>query len=270
MSGWQGLEEWQLDFLKPGGAERYQQASKNRCNSRLFDAAADGCVRGVRSSLKEGADVDYKSEDSTTPLDEAAFGGREEVVAVLLDHGANLSGGDDDGYTPLHAAAEYGHTAVVQLLLKQGGPSGALHSKTREGGCTPLFFAAQEGHLGTVQLLVADGADVSAGGEAGTPLHASAEGGSEGNIDVAWLLLTVGADVTAKNKEGKTPEEVASAQSHLRVARMLNAAAVRRAEAFAMGHHERLGAGSRVKNLEPEVVRMVLEASCLPRVKRKG
>jgi len=30
--------------------------------------------------------------------------------------------------------------------------------------------------------------------------------------------------------------------------------------AFAMGHHERLGAGSRVHGLEPEVVRMVLEA----------
>ena len=32
-----------------------------------------------------------------------------------------------------------------------------------------------------------------------------------------------------------------------------------RCEAFALGHHERLGAGSRVSELEAEVVRMVIE-----------
>jgi hypothetical protein len=85
------------------------------------------------------------------------------------------------------------------------------------------------------------------------------------------VLLQYGANGEAKDNGGDTPEDYATAyiinintthsQSHLQIVAMLQAEAVTRAKcvAFAMGHHERLGVGSRMEALDPEVVRKVLE-----------
>ncbi|KAJ1466471.1 hypothetical protein T484DRAFT_1922290 [Baffinella frigidus] len=78
------------------------------------------------------------------------------------------------------------------------------------------------------------------------------------------LLLDKGADVESKNRYVRTPhQEVANSDwsLHTNIAAVLKAEATRRAKcvAFAMGHHQRLGAGSRVGWLDPGVLRMVLE-----------
>jgi len=74
------------------------------------------------------------------------------------------------------------------------------------------------------------------------------------------VLLKRGADIHSKSDDGRNPEDLASARSHLQIAAMLKVEAERRAkcEAFAMGLHERLGAGSRVQEIDEGVVRMVL------------
>ena len=65
----------------------------------------------------------------------------------------------------------------------------------------------------------------------------------------------------SRANDGTTPEDVATAQSHLEIASILKAEAVRRAQwvAFGMGQLVRLGGGSWVRLLYPDVVRMVLE-----------
>jgi hypothetical protein len=67
--------------------------------------------------------------------------------------------------------------------------------------------------------------------------------------------------ISQETNTGLTPQDLATSQSHLQVVAMLKAEAVTRAKcvAFAMGHHERLGVGSPVDGLKPEVLRMVLE-----------
>jgi hypothetical protein len=91
-----------------------------------------------------------------------------------------------------------------------------------------------------------------------TALHAAANSGNE---TVLRLLLDTGADEKTQTDDGRTPENVATAQGHHQVATMLKAEGVRRAQcvAFAMGHHERLGSGTPVQELDAGVVRMVLE-----------
>ena len=79
----------------------------------------------------------------------------------------------------------------------------------------------------------------------GTSLHAAAQRGGSLYQGQGW-------------KDGRRPCDFFH---HPRIAAMLQAEPVRRAkrEAFAMGLHQRLGAGSRARGLEEGVVRMVLE-----------
>ena len=58
-----------------------------------------------------------------------------------------------------------------------------------------------------------------------------------------------------------TSEDFATRNAHPQIVAMLTTEAVSRAKclAFAMGHHARLGSGSRLRRLDPEVLRMMLE-----------
>jgi len=201
----------------------------------------------------------------SSPLHIAAHVGCTPAVKLLIDHGADVSSRDNTGRTPLQEAAQSGHanTAKVALLLLQNGA--AVSTQSLHEGATAMHFAARceaplEG-LSVMRLLISKGADPSArDNDGGTPLFWAAR---HGNGAVVPLLLFhgKGADLQSTSN-GRTPEDIAFSRSHLEVAAMLEAEALRRAtcEAFAMGQLERLGAGSRVRGLEPEVVRMVLEA----------
>ena len=75
-------------------------------------------------------------------------------------------------------------------------------------------------------------------------------------------LLEHGADTEDQNNDFETPLDLARSQGKSRVVAMLSIVTERRETclAFAMGKHERLGAGSRVQGLEAGVVRMVMES----------
>ena len=201
----------------------------------LWISARDGETEEVVRILEEDPDVEERGGGrATSPLHEAARGGHVEILLLLLDHGAVVSAQNTSLTTPLHLAALMGRGAVLLLLLDHGADAS---SKDNFGG---------------------------------TALHSAALAGQR---ETARLLLHRGADLQSKTNDGRTPEDMATARSHpqipnshRQVAEMLRAEAVRREavrraqfEAFAMGHQERLGAGSRVRWLDAEVVRMVLE-----------
>ena len=79
------------------------------------------------------------------------------------------------------------------------------------------------------------------------------------------MLLQHGADLSAENVAGFTPEQSAIQSGAIQLAKMLKlwreAEAVRRAQcvAFTMGQHDRLGAGSGVQQLDPGLVRLILD-----------
>ena len=79
-------------------------------------------------------------------------------------------------------------------------------------------------------------------------------------LAVVRFLLDKRANVHAMTKIGQTPEDLARALGQQEVVALLRAAKRRaECEAFAMGHQERLGAGSLVQSLDAEVVRMILD-----------
>jgi ankyrin repeat protein len=156
-----------------------------------------------------------------------------ELMKVLLDHGANPNArlksptlqrahtpGEPtlaEGTTPLMRAAKNGDAAALRLLLDHG----ADVNLRQKNGTTALMFAAGLGFgtgtfandyateaqlLESVKVLMAAGADVNAVNEAGeTPLHY----GAHASDDIVTFLAENGAKLDLKDKQGRTPVEMA-------------------------------------------------------------
>ena len=137
--------------------------------------------------------------------------------------------------TPLHEAAHRGHEAMVGLLLEHA----ADFSARDRVDFTPLHEAAFGGHAAVVRRLLDKGADI--------------ESKTSHSWEIQQIFRGVSVEVMAK--------AMVSYRSNFEIVAMLQAEALRRAKsvAFAMGQQERLGAGSRVRGLDPGVVRIVLE-----------
>ncbi|KAK7445076.1 hypothetical protein VKT23_014938 [Stygiomarasmius scandens] len=118
---------------------------------------------------------------------------RIDIMRFVLDiEGVNVNAKDDFGTTPLQDAARDGEENIIKLLIEKGADVNV------EGGRygTALQAAACWGRLGVVKLLIAKGADVNAkAGIEGTALEAAA---NTGHLDIMKFLLEHGADVNAK------------------------------------------------------------------------
>jgi ankyrin repeat protein len=247
-----------------------------------------GCQEMVRLLLEHGADVSVKNNDGVTPLHAVCkeldamtnglywnydgFGAvhldQLEIVKLLLHHHADPSTKDNNENTPLHSAAWAGDTHAVDFLLNQGADTSAKNST----GHTPLHWTAGHihdkqwhGHPHVARILLKRGVDVSdKGNDGNTSLHWAAE---SGHLLMVRLLLKQGADISAENNDGKTPIDVSTNRlygpdwKHEEVTALLRAEETRQATwgAFMMGQHERLGAGSLINTIPPELAKMILD-----------
>ena len=126
-------------------------------------------------------------------------GGPLSCVAALLAAGADPNAASSArGWKPAHAAAKAGDVDALRTLLEHGADPGARYPN----GKTPLFLAAEWGRLDAVRALLAAGADA---GEAAERLCTNHEAGA--------------------GSPGVTPAEVAAANGHDDVARLLRGAA---------------------------------------------
>ena len=239
----------------------------------IWWASRGGFLQEVRNLLAMGMDVNEKGgHHQTSPLHEAANANHEEVVKLLLTHGADASAKDRHQQATMHYLILKNRVEMLMIFLQHG----VEVSPTNRRGLTPLHFAV-DNHFGVdnhfavdnqlqdsmaqVLLLLENGADVDVKSTDGlTPLHLAARRGLR---VIARLLIHKKADIESEtNVFGRTAEEIATANGNVEVAVILSAEAERlrvRRVAFAMGLHDRLGAGSIVRALDPEVVRLVLQ-----------
>ncbi|PNF36034.1 Osteoclast-stimulating factor 1 [Cryptotermes secundus] len=105
---------------------------------------------------------------------------------------------------PLHEAARRGNLDFMRQCLQQGVSGTGLDS----AGNTPLYWASHAGHLDCVrELLALPRPAVNAQNVLGdTPLHVAA---SRGHLEVVELLLSHGGDPQLRNKDHKTPVDLA-------------------------------------------------------------
>jgi ankyrin repeat protein len=85
----------------------------------------------------------------------AAYGGSDEIVALLLAHHVDLLATDRVGKTAMEYAAGQGQTKVVTQLLD----AGVDVNRTYKNDLTALMWAAGYDRTETVQLLLARGAN---------------------------------------------------------------------------------------------------------------
>jgi hypothetical protein len=253
----------------------------HRCD--WYDPA--GIVRGQCPPNLQGHFHRTSFRDAT-PMHLACIGGHIHAVGLLINAGAMVSCRDAEHNTPLHIAAMFQHTGIAALLLLHGAKVDARGHDLD----TPLHYAAFHVETDMAVLLIDHGADVD---DSNFHEHDVFETRYETALYTAWVrdnvpmirvLLDYGADIeksfgpigdgglqtsftalSLQNVNDAGPGHP-NLPMYTRIYEMFVAEPGRRealrlskCEAFAMGHHERLGADSRIVNLDAGVVRMIVE-----------
>jgi ankyrin repeat protein len=223
-----------LDAVDPDGLSALAIATINM----HFDVAARLAEKGANPDVADSvgmgalyAAVDMAHPDSLINRPPAKPSGRlsaADLVAVLLKRGANPNlalkapllmrqhnTGDaslGDGATPLMRAAKAGDVELIRLLLDGGAnPSLALKNQTTTmmvalGARGARELTPESPVFQTIKLCLDRGADVNAtnaGGE--TLLHLAVSRGDA----IVKLLAERGAKLDARDKQGRTPLDVA-------------------------------------------------------------
>lgn len=175
-------------------------------------------VEIVRALLLAGADPDYQGEFGSTALhsvvcDDSRFGWK--TAGLLLSSSARTDVVDDEGCIAAEVAMIYGGGESVRVLLELGMDANSA------GWDGPLILNCPQWGLGLTRELLARKADVHAIGRErrDTALHRAAES-LVGNYcedadGLIALLLGHGAKLHARDRDGRTPVEIAGSRSQV-------------------------------------------------------
>lgn len=140
----ENLVDWTINLLPNALVDQSNEREERPLhNARSLEIAAD--------LVREGADVEARTQWGSTALHIAAFHGRLGVIQALLANNANVHAVNEDGQTPLHLARM---AAITRALLNKGA---LINAKDRKANY-PLHTVLHHGgtDLGTIELLTSD------------------------------------------------------------------------------------------------------------------
>lgn len=114
-----------LDSLLTSPLTRVNEANAQG-ETPLMIAAIRGSLPAVQALVKRGASV---NRAGWTPLHYACSGPDNGVAAFLIANGADLNARSENGTTPLMMAARYGSSDLVPLLIKAGAEPRAANEQ---------------------------------------------------------------------------------------------------------------------------------------------
>ena len=178
--------------------------------------ASSNRVEIVKLLLENGAKVDVRAKNHSTPLHWTDEDKGAEVAKLLINHGANVNAVSKINETPLHWSARKEELAVMKVLINHG----AIIDSKNYVGMTPLLVAAKKGKSRAVELLLDNGANVNARSKQteGTALHFAAY---NGHVNVAKVLVKYNADRSLTDKGGYTAAELAKQHDKTSVIELL-------------------------------------------------
>jgi ankyrin repeat protein len=131
------------------------KADLKKLNKKLLNYSRKGDLNGVKQTIKNGADVNCKSNEGWTPLHWSSYWNRLDIVKYLIEHGADVNCKDSYGWTPLHWSSQEGYLDIVKYLIEYGADVNCESIN----GWTPLHRSSFSGHLNIVKHLIEHGAD---------------------------------------------------------------------------------------------------------------
>jgi ankyrin repeat protein/GTPase SAR1 family protein len=215
----------------------------HRFQSVLHDACEGGNVDLVETLIREHkADITARDALKRTPLHVAAHAGETGVVLFFIDelecdpndagnekksllhyaceggnvnlvktlirkYKANVNACDYNESTPLHVAAYSGETEVVSCLVNDFKCDIDIRNKD---GNSILHIACLHGHTQLISFLLPSSSLLATNNDGNTPLHCCA---IRFKPECVRILLAANAPIIMRNKDGKTPFDVASRSS---------------------------------------------------------
>ena len=161
----------------------------------LGDIAASGNTISVQIVLKEGVNVDSRSDNFKTPLMRAAMSGHVECMKLLKHCGADAFAVDAKGRTVLHLAVASNRLAAVKWLLENYPPPTPDLLRQRP---SILFQATDVVKSVRFQKNLRETSDA----EGSKPLHIAADLDKGGMVKT---LIAAGVDIESKDNWGRTP-----------------------------------------------------------------
>ena len=201
-------------LLKHGAEINIQRRSDGA--TALHEAAIRSPYRSMKRMawlVAQGADVNRRNNDGSTPLGVAMNRDRLDAVKYLIEHGADINCHDEQGLTPLRHAARRGQKEIAQMLLEKDADITVLDSVGR----TAIGLAKQYGHTEIVELLSKRARQLDPEKEIMTIFDYAAIGDTE----KIKSLIATGQDVNTKSKSGATALHWASSFGHIETAELL-------------------------------------------------
>ena len=235
---------------------------------RLIDIAAGACIYTInRNNLVVSENVrGLNKEDARLPVLE---NGQLEVIKILLEKGVvveqtTLSGLADFHHTVWRSAIENRHdTALLELLLNER-PISDIPAR-RDGSSIVHEVAGLEPDrckddrdTRMLCVLIAHGFDIFQKNTRGeTPMHNAVRSHNYALLRCFYPLLIA----TQEDSQAILVElcDIATTDTWIEMEIIMDDVAKDHSLAFAMGLQRRLGVGSRVLALTPDLLRLVLE-----------
>lgn len=169
----------------------YKKDQNLTVNDKFYEAVSWGSYTYIDKFLREGADINSKSNRSESPsiVDATYRSGKYGILMYLLEKGADPDGANKFGCTALVKAVGKKNYIAVEILLANGADINGKGNRC----VTPIYNAADRGSAAMVVKLMELGADINIPFSNGsTPLLSMI---AKGYNDVAKLLIQNGAQL---------------------------------------------------------------------------
>ena len=182
----------------------------------LLEASGMGNVEMIEYLVEQGADINEKNSEGTTPLMQCILRNQsKECVSVLLRLGADINVQDKDGFSPLVLAVIEGQTETVRLFLD----AGASPTLSTTGGATPLILAAHFGFIDIARRLLSHNVPIDTQAKNGQ--NALIAASMHDHLDIVHFLVQHGASLHLRDKNNSTAFMIARQHNHVDIEQFL-------------------------------------------------